>query len=539
MSETQDRLLALVRRYLTALYRGDFDTVAHILTLAEGEPDLERALLAAHDAYLRRHDLAVPSGDAAHARDLVLQRVGSPPSAAVGVLPHGTASRSAPVLARAEDAVLPLDDPAPRTPPPPLPPARRSRSLGAQLDLAATALLVVVLLAGFFAVYAGHGVTQPPTPVVHGPNTSYAGPVLLAGTQDGSVVALRADSGAVVWSWGDHQTVDALVRSADVVYVTSHPATSSGFDPITRLTALRVRDGTQLWQTTEPQLQGYTYMSFYGNTLLAASNYGDGTVYALDTGSGHTRWTYTNTSNRQDILVTSGGGVAYMAGISEGFTALDDRTGHFLWTFDRPGVIASLGNNGPSIVPASGGGLVYYYYSDLVSAYGSDTPAVVTLDAASGVVRNTLIVGQIGHPVLITPAGVAYTGSTGQLCAFRIAGAVRLWCDAAIDPTSNISLRLTPTSGGLFYSLIVGDTNGGPVEVGSLDPATGATRWTWHGPSSLASASNAMSLVTGSGALYLTTGQGVYAFNPSNGHLLWHALPTADFSFIAPAAPPA
>jgi outer membrane protein assembly factor BamB len=528
-----------MRRYLTALYRGDFNTIAHILALAEREPELERVLLAAHDAYLRRHNLAVTPDDAAHARDLVLQRVGSPPSAAVGVLPHRpAASRSAPVLARAEDAVLPLDDnSAPRTPPASPPPARRSRSLGAQLDFAATVLLVVVLLAGFFALYAGHGVTQRRTPVVHGPNTSYAGPVLLAGTQGGSVVALRADSGAVVWSWGSHQTVDALVRSANVVYVTSHPATSSGVDPATRLTALRVRDGTQAWQTTEPQLQGYTYMSLDGNTLLVASNYGDGTVYALDAGTGRTRWTYTNTNSRQDILVTAGGGIAYMAGISQGFTALDDRTGHFLWTFDRSGVIASLGNNGPSIVPASSGGLVYYYYFDLVSAYGSDTPAVVTLDAASGVVRNTLIVGQIGHPVLVTPAGIAYTGNNGQLCVLRVAGAARLWCDAAIDPTSNVSLRLAPTSGGLFYSLIVGDSNGDPVEVGSLNPATGAPRWTWHGPSNLASASNAMSLVAGSGDLYLTTGQGVYAFNSSNGHLLWHVLPTADFSFITPAAP--
>jgi hypothetical protein len=107
------------------------------------------------------------------------------------------------------------------------------------------------------AVFAGRGTRggQPcctstfqqihqTTPVSYGPNTAYAWPVLLAGTQDGSVVALRMDTGAVVWHWGSHQSVDTLVRTADMVYVTSHPtpATTSKTDPLTRLTALRERD---------------------------------------------------------------------------------------------------------------------------------------------------------------------------------------------------------------------------------------------------------------------------------------------------------
>ena len=370
-----------------------------------------------------------------------------------------------------------------------------------------------------------------------GPST-YAGPVILVGTQDGSVIASRLDTGAVVWQWGGRQTVDALVSSADIVYVTAHPVSLlRGNINLTRLTARRLRDGTQLWQVTEPQLQGYTVMALDGNALVVASNYGDGTVYGLDARSGQARWTSMNTASRTGLLIDATGGLAYIDGISQGFTALDDRTGKTVWTYrGAAGPAVTAGTNGPTIVPASGGQLVYYYLFDLVSQYAPSTPAIVTFDAATGRVRATLPWGRTGRPLWVTPDGTAYTARNNQLCALQIAGAVPLWCAPSIDAGTNFSLRLARASGILFYSRITnGAISGSPVEVGALDNATGRPLWTWQGPASLYSASNSMSLADGHGAVYLATRHGLYAFQASTGTLLWHTLASHDLSFIQPA----
>ena len=236
-----------------------------------------------------------------------------------------------------------------------------------------------------------------------------ADPFIVAGTQNGYVIALRTDTGAVVWRWGGDQIVEDLVSSGDVVYVTSYSASLSASNAPAVLTALRMSDGSKLWQRTEPQLQGYsTYMAVDGGALVVAARDGNDTVYGFDAHSGRLQWTYPGNGFRQGLLITATGGIAYIDGINRGFIALDDQTGKRLWTYDKGNEPAiTTGPNGPTIVAGSGG--LVYYYEEEAWPIPLSTPSIVTFEAATDTVRETLTWDQTGDPLLVTPDGTAYT----------------------------------------------------------------------------------------------------------------------------------
>ena len=513
--------LATLHRYMRALDRGDAATVAAILRAAETDAALERMIFTANSAYLDQEypestllaERETPSPDGEAMWTAV-------PYLEAPVLSAPAMSR---LVARPRPAVL-----------------RWASALAA-------ALVVSLLLGSYFILFASHGApdssksvtvgrTVPPYPSA-GPSpsatvTTHVAPFVVAGTQNGYVIALRTDTGAVVWRWGGHQTIDDLVGSGDVVYVTSDPASPQTSNAPAVLTALRVSDGSKLWQATEPQLQGYsTYMALDGDALVVAAHNGNGTVYGFDARSGRLQWTYPGNGFREGLLITATGGIAYIDGINRGFIALNDHTGKRLWTYDKgDGPASTEGPNGPAIVAGSGG-IVYYYFDEGAGPISLSTPLIVTFDAATGTVRETLTWDQTGDPLLVTPDGTAYTTQDNQLCALHITGAVPLWCTSAIDVGVALSLNLllADAANVLCYSQIANNgviaNNGNPLVVGALDNTTGMPLWAWQSP-----ASTSMSLVGDKDRLYLATGVGLYAFQASTGKLLWHALATTSLS---------
>ena len=504
--------LATLHRYLRALDRGDAATVAAILRAAGTDAALERMIFTANSAYLdqeypeptRLGERETPSPDG----EAVWTAV---PYLEAPVLPAPAMSRP---VAGARPAVL-----------------RWTSTLAA-------ALVVSLLLGSYFLLFASHGAPDSSRSVTVGSPVPYsatattpADPFIVAGTQNGYVIALRTDTGAVVWRWGGDQIVENLVSSGDVVYVTSYSASLSASNAPAVLTALRMSDGSKLWQRTEPQLQGYsTYMAVDGGALVVAARDGNDTVYGFDAHSGRLQWTYPGNGFRQGLLITATGGIAYIDGINRGFIALDDQTGKRLWTYDKGNEPAiTTGPNGPTIVAGSGG--LVYYYEEEAWPIPLSTPSIVTFEAATDTIRETLTWDQTGDPLLVTPDGTAYTDQNNRLCALHIAGAAPLWCTSAIDVgvALSLNLRLAGAANVLCYSQIANNgviaDNGNPLVVGALDNTTGMPLWAWQSP-----ASASMSLAGDKDRLYLATSEGLYAFQASTGKLLWHALATTSLS---------
>ncbi len=498
----------VLRRYMRALEEGDVDTMAAIVHLAEIDAALERMLLAANEAYFDPQDVA-PGDEVSLA----------------------TAARFASI----EPAISPQGGRVQRGTP-----SRRQLALGpGWLSTMAAMAVLVALLGSFFVLFVSRDALGPnggqPTQAA---TTATSVPIptgtalppeldsIIAGTQQGRLIALRVSSGAVIWNQ-TYAPLDTIVRSADTVYVAEHP----GPKDFASIFAYRASDGTRLWKVTNLPLEGYTYMALDGGTLVVDSNYGNGTVYGLDADTGTVRWSQPADSGLRGRLITATDGVAYIISL-KGFNAYDVSSGKLLWSYIDVGRPATtLGNNGPSVVAGSGR-MVYYSIFDLVSQLSANLPVLVAFDDATGAVRQRLTAAQIGRPLLVTSDGTVYTAKENQLCAFRIVDGKQLWCNSSFDGTE-YSLRLVRTSTALLYSRIENDQ----PEAGALGIANGRQIWSWHGAANLYDASNSMSLAGDKNTLYLATRDGMYAFRVSAGTVLWHALASTNLSFIQPALP--
>ena len=208
---------AALRRYMGALEHGDLDTIAAIVRLAETDPALERMLLAINEAYVAQQD-SVPDGEMGLATE------------------EGPLQRESAVAWQAEQprraghiwSTRPLHAPRP-----------------GWLSTVAAVLALVVVLSGFFAVFSSRGVsglsqgtpTPPSVAATDQPTVAPGDTMIIAGTQQGHVFAMRTDTGAVIWRWNGG-TLDSLVGSATTVYIASQPgvnmvtqASSPRFEP--------------------------------------------------------------------------------------------------------------------------------------------------------------------------------------------------------------------------------------------------------------------------------------------------------------------
>jgi outer membrane protein assembly factor BamB len=309
-----------------------------------------------------------------------------------------------------------------------------------------------------------------------------------------------------------------------------------------------------------------------------ASRFGDRALYGLDARTGTTRWTYPATGRTQfngyRFVLRAGRLYCYGEGTAGGFLVLDAATGGPLWS--RGGW--------PELVFSPGGQIV------VQQEWNQDRKCIArTLDPATGDVRQELVVD--GQVRAVTDAGAAClaTGSYEHpaLAFARLEGQDwrELWRTDDI-----VTEQLAVTDSTIYCAHLLMPEGVGEVE--ALEVDSGRRRWRWRTPGDLRallrlwgvrtpwiaassavlmgkaladavtrpspreirialwrelaagrwrrpyalhSGINAMWLAADAGTAYLGTWLGVFALRADSGGLLWHALPTTDVSFLAPA----
>ncbi|MCH5675001.1 serine/threonine-protein kinase [Streptomyces gilvus] len=229
--------------------------------------------------------------------------------------------------------------------------------------------------------------------------------------QTGVVFALAASDGALLW----RHSVAATPRSGP-------PALSGGLvQPLTddtgRLEALDPTTGKARWQRNMTANNGLQLAD--GVLLLTGS---DGTVTAVDSASGTTKWRHRVPGQGTPYFASFAGDRLAYATITSGagpetrVTALDPATGDVRWNALLKGTLKPVG---------SSGGPVYFLVVD--NATGA-TKALVRYDPESKSVRRMpLPVPRFGARASVHGNVVYLLGSGGSLEAVDMAARKRLW----------------------------------------------------------------------------------------------------------------
>jgi outer membrane protein assembly factor BamB len=207
-------------------------------------------------------------------------------------------------------------------------------------------------------------------------------------------------------------------------------------------------------------------------TLYVGSE--DGSVYALDAGTGAIRWT-ASIGAPVDSTPAVAGGIVYVGAQDGNVHALDAADGALLWSTD----LGTLIDASPTVA----NGLVYVggldatlYALDAVATStdvyaGSNSGSLYAFDAATGLTR-WVKSGKLFYwcPQVsgtVVYVGVVSTLEAGTVEAYNANTGKRLWVTA----TTNIDPTCPSVSGGVAY---VGSADG---QVYAINASTGATQW--------------------------------------------------------------
>jgi outer membrane protein assembly factor BamB len=426
------------------------------------------------------------------------------------------------------------------------------------------------------------------------------GAIIIVGSRHGTVTALGARTGAALWSVTTGPRLGTLAHDGERVYVpTTLPVgtvrpldvAQSGRSGRVRgyptlLTALGAQDGHMLWQKEGWSIHRTTQLCLDDSVLLAdapAPQIGDAFVYGLEPHTGESRWAY-DTGLKWGFmqrLIAAGGGRAYVWEEHESRTlsalndrtlsVLDARTGNVLWRHERPDPQVQLSPEGKLVVVGT-------------NTAPAGSVELTVRNAVDGSVAATLLSGD--RPLALTDDGIAYVPRyPNALVALRIgerAERAERWRVRDIEPG-----HLLVTDDVLYCAWLTQSPRQLAV-VAALDAHSGQQLWRWHSPAHLvsllrlwgrqtpqvivfalsqarrsiqrardqrdrgivqrevihgqwrrpASLLNDFQIAAGWGIVFVATSMGVFALRADDGRLLWHALPTRDLSWNAPAVSP-
>ncbi len=296
-----------------------------------------------------------------------------------------------------------------------------------------------------------------------------ANDVIYLATEDGTVSALNAATGALRWCAKARQlarTTSAniaplLAVAQGVVYVTEHGLLNA-------VTALDASNGSQRWQVTVSTADFYSFISLNvdaGLVVVATQELGtvngtvtpSGTLTALSASDGTKRWNIQSTSGLSYDAVTLADGMVYAVELGESacpdsfLDAVNASDGRRLWRVPDQ-------NGCGWIAPAVASGLVY-----VGDGGQGGSPRVAAFDAVTGVQRwsaaQPFIVGNV-----VVDAGVVYVGlmslsdGSGSVHALKASSGAALWAWPSSGGASAL-LQTMPRSSGTDI-LLLGAANG-------------------------------------------------------------------------------
>lgn len=222
------------------------------------------------------------------------------------------------------------------------------------------------------------------------------GHLVLTATEAGRAYAIDARTGAITWKTALPAGVTrSVTASADTVYI--------GAGGI--LIALRLSDGTILWQSTIGATGSCGTPTVADGLVFDAANLdGDGstpvTVVAVDASSGTARWHYTSPAGRPTYTPAVSGDRAYLVSEDGNVVALDAATGAAIWNVRTGAPNEAL--------PALADGLVY------VATNGH---TLLTLDEQTGAIRWQAPIVGVPYAPVVAQGYVLVATSTGNLYA--------------------------------------------------------------------------------------------------------------------------
>ncbi len=316
-------------------------------------------------------------------------------------------------------------------------------------------------------------------------------------TAPGLIVALNAQTGAVVWKAQTIATSGEPVVAQGTLYVGADDGTVRAFDATT---------GSPRWSFTRTvgigsQLGLDGYVALSGDTLFVTSD--SGAVYALDAATGKQRWLFPMPTPQTNIYTTPalGFGLVFVAsgGLGGAVYALDMATGAVRWTAAQGG-----GFDGQPVIV---GDTLY------VGANNPDT--VHAYDAKTGASRWSYNTGAQVHARPAVGADTVYVGAQdANVYAIRVADQTLAWkfATGGNAPTPLIATGAAPTLDG--QTLYVGSQGG---VVYALDTTNGKPRWQVALNSAIDSPPTLLD-----GTLFVTTEEGdVVALRASDGASIW------------------
>lgn len=251
---------------------------------------------------------------------------------------------------------------------------------------AASAEVVALRRDSGAVVWTHRGLTAESPPLV-------VGGTVVVGAWDGTVDALSLSDGRTRWRFHTGAAVKAGAALADgTLYIGSYDGA---------LYALGATNGRLRWSTRVDAPFYATAAVADGRVVVATT---DGAVHAFAVGSGRELWSRTIGRFAYSAAALANGRV-FVGSYDHHLYALDARTGDVLWRAEAPGPVSGA--------PTALGGLVYYSSCGSCSAYESNPAArrSFAADAATGRVVWRFPDGEYS-PIVTDGARVYLTGYT-------------------------------------------------------------------------------------------------------------------------------
>ena len=220
--------------------------------------------------------------------------------------------------------------------------------------------------------------------------------LVYVGSEDGNLYALKASDGRELWRFNTFDYVGTPTVADDVVYVGSETGT---------LFALNAQTGTELWSfyTGSWWVSGVAFVN--GVVYFGANN---GNVYALKAKDGAMLWSYATNNYATGPAVADG--VVYAPSWDGTLYALDSAAGTLLWKYTTSG--------GLTCSPAVADGMVYL---------GSNGGGVYALDAHTGAELWSAPAGGCYGSSPAIANGVLYASDESHVLALEAATGKELW----------------------------------------------------------------------------------------------------------------